>query len=188
MYCDGDIVEVNEDYRIKVELDQSSENPLDWGQGCEILTIDEYRMWRGWDKPEEPLAYVARVFHIEVRRGAWTTEQRDRAIRGYMNLTGDTREFRVYEWRGYSKGDWSTHLVLWDKETGFDQSEEWGAWRRGDVYTVVSEHRKVYTYADDPLDSIEEWEEGDSLGGCYLEDGYTAQDAAKQLDDYPEEG
>lgn len=186
MYCGGDIIEINEYYRLRIELDTDSPNPLEhWGV-CEILTIDNYRMWMGWENLEDPIAYAAREFHLPVRSGKWTEEERDRAIRGYMHMAGDTREFAVYEWRGYSKGDWATVLVLWDPETGANQSEEWGAWLRGDVYGVIEEIRKVYVNPDDPNDVFEDWEDGDSLWGCYLDEGYTAETVAKEnFKNYP---
>lgn len=189
MYCAEDIIDLDDTYRLRVEQDQWAENPLDdWG-GCEILTIDDYRMWMGWEAPDDQVAYASREFHKEVRRGKWTTEQRDRAISLALHLAGDTREFAVYEWRGYSKSDWDTNLVLWDKDEGANQSEEWGAWRRGDVYTVILEQSKIYLAEDDPDDVFEDWVEVDNIGGCYLDEGYTAEDVAKEhFDNYPREG
>lgn len=188
MYCDGDIIKVNEDYRLKVIVDNDTPSPLDDWRGCEILTIDDYRMWRGWEYPGDRVAYAAREFHMNARSGRWTVDMRDRAIRGYLHLVGDTREFEVYEWRGYSKSDWSTHLVLWDPETGANQSESWGAWRRGDVYGVIEETRTVYVNPEDPNDTYDDWSEGESIWGCYLTDEYHPRAVAEEnFTNYPKE-
>lgn len=182
MYCDGDIIQINEDYRLKVELDHDSENPLDWGWGTEIHEIDNYRIWRGWERePWDDLVNMARELHYKVRRGELTTEKRDRAIHLYMVWLGDDRNFEIRKWHGYSESDWATVLVLWDPEKGGDNVyEAWAAWRRGDVYTVVEQIRKVYVSTDDPEDVYEDWFDGDSLSGCFLEDGYTPEDVARE--------
>lgn len=183
MYCDGDIIQINDDYRLKVELDHDSESPLNWGSGCEIIEIDNYRIWRGWETPEDPLTYAAYAAQQQVRSGRWSDEQRDRAIRLFAHWLGETRSFEVQEWRGYSQSHWATVLVLWDGENGHNVYEEWAAWRRGDVYTVVEQIRKVYVSTDDPEDVFEDWFDGDCLSGCYLEDGYTPEDVAR--DNFP---
>lgn len=187
MYCDGDIIEVNENYRLTVELDHDSESPLEWGCGTEIYEIDNYRIWKGWETPNENHTYAAHLFHLKVRRGAWTPEQRDRAMHLYMLILGDTRSFEIKQWHGHSKGDWATCLVLWDAEEGSNVYEAWAAWRRGDVYIVTEQIRKVYKSVDDPDDLYEDWFDGDNLGGCYLDEGYTAEDVAKEhFESFPE--
>lgn len=184
-YCDGDIIQLNEDYRLKVTLDGDSENPLEWGWGTEILTIDEYGIhWHF--KPTSDLHNLAQAMQWNIRNKRWTPEQRDRAIHLYMVYLGDTRSFEVHEWRGYSQSDWATVLVLWDKEDGSNVYEPWASWRRGDVYTVTEEVRKVYVSPDDADDIYEDWFEGDNLSGCYLEPGYSPEDVAREnFDAYP---
>lgn len=185
-YCDGDIIQVTEDYRLKVMLDNISEDPLEWGWGTEIHEIDNYRMWRGWDGVEDGLLFAARAAVRRTRDRGWSEEQRDRAIRLYMHWLGDTRSFEVQEWRGYSKSDWATVLVLWDEKDGSNVYESWAAWRRGDVFVVAEEIRKVYVNPDDPEDIFEDWFEEDSLWGCYLDEDYTPEEVAHEhFDHYP---
>lgn len=184
---DGEIIRVNDKYRLRVEVDQDAENPLEWGWGTEIHEIDNYRIWRGWETPDDPVAKAAYCFHQKVRRREWTSEQRDRAIRGYLALCGDERSFEVREWRGYSKSDWATVLVLWDEKTGGNVYETWAAWRRGDVFTVIAEKATIYRSDEDPEDVIWDWEELESLGGCYLGDDYTAWGVAEEsFESFPE--
>lgn len=186
MYCNGDIIEINENYRLMVGLDHDSESPLEWGWGTEIIEIDNYRIWMGWEDPADPLAYAAYAAQQQVRSGRWSDEQRDRAIQLFAHWLGETRSFEVQEWRGYSKSDWATVLVIWDEDLGANVYESWAAWRRGDVYIVIEQIRKVYVAQDDPNDTYEDWFDGDVLGGCYLDEGYTAEDVAKEyFSDYP---
>lgn len=190
MYCDGDIIEVNDTYRLKIEVDNDSENPLTWGWGTEITEIDNYRIWRnGEPEPFDDLINMAQNLHYLVRRGKLTPEKRDRALHIYMVWKGDTRSFEIREWRGYSQSDWATVIVLWDAEEGSNVYESWDAWRRGDVYTVVEQELKTYGNISDVNDFYEDWFDGESLGGCYLDEGYTAEDVAKDhFDNYPKEG
>ncbi len=177
MYCDGDIIEINDTYRLMVEVDDDTESPLEWGWGTEIHEIGNYRIWRGWETPEGDLNWAAYIYHQLVRAGDWTPEQRDRAIHLYMVALGDDRAFSVEEWRGYSQSDWATCLVLWDAEEGVSVYDSWAAWRRGDVYTVVEQ---ILNEEDD------DWEDGDSIGGCYLGEGYSPEDVAREhFENYP---
>lgn len=177
MYCDGDIVEINDTYRLKIEQDHSAENPLDWDWPTEIHEIDNYRTWMGWEHPEGGVPYAAWEYHQRVRRGYWTSEQRDRAIHLYMVAVGDDRAFSVEEWRGYSKGDWATCLVLWDADEGGSVYDSWAAWRRGDVYGVTEQ---ILDEEDD------EWEDGECIWGNYFDAMYSPEDVAREhFENYP---
>lgn len=189
MYCDGDIIKVTENYHLLVETDNDSENPLEWGWGTRIHEIDNYRIWRGWeDSPENELEYMALNLHYLYRRGVLTLEKRDRAIHLYMVWLGDTRSFEIQQYQGYSQSDWATCLVLWDAEDGGNAYEAWAAWRRGDVFSVTERIRKVYVSPEDPDDVYEDWFDGENIGGCYLDDKYTAKQVAKEhFEKYPKE-
>ena len=186
MYCEGDIIQINDDYRLKVVLDDSSEDPREWGWDTDILTIDSYRIWKGWEEPQEDVAKAASEFHYRVRRGRWTTEQRDRAIHLYKMLLEDNRAFEVREFRGYSPSDWATHLVLWDDKKGSNVYDAFEAWLKGDVYGVVAQKKVVWSAEghDDEFD----WEDVDSLWGCYLDEEYTPEMVASEhFESYPED-
>lgn len=188
MYCDGDIVQVTDTYRLKVSVDNDSEDPKGWGWGTEIHEIDNYRIWRGWERePNDDLVNMAQNMHYLYRRGVLTLEKRDRAIHLYMVYQGDTRSFEIQQFQGYSQSDWATCLVLWDAEEGSNVYESWAAWRRGDVYGVIEQQLKVYKSVDDDQDLFEDWVDGDSIWGCYLDDEYTAEKTAKDhFENYPD--
>ena len=168
-------IEIDEDNRLVVYEDECTDSPLDWGWDVEMHDIDEYRIWRGWKTPKDPVAYAAYTAQQEVLRGRWTEEQRDRAIHIYKVWVGDTREFAVHEWRGYSQSDWATVLEIGEN---IGLYTAYAAWRRGDVFIVVHEKREQWTNADETAE-MDTWEPVDSLGGCYLDDNYTALDVAR---------
>lgn len=168
-------IQIDDDNRLVVYVDECSEDPREWGWEVELHDIDDYRMWRGWDKPEDPVAYAAHVAQYEVRSGRWSEEQRDRAIHIFKLWAGDDREFKVHEWRGYSRSDWATVLEIGENIGLYDA---YAAWRRGDVYIVEHQKREQFTNADETRE-LDIWEGVDSLGGCYLDDEYTAIDVAR---------
>lgn len=180
MYIE-DTINIDEDNRLVVYADEYNDSPLDWGWDVEMHEIDNYRMWRGWDKPEDTLAYAAYNFQNEVRRGAWTAEQRDRAIHLYQVLLEDTREFKVHDYRGYSQSEWATILEVGEDIGLYDT---YAAWRRGDVYIVEYQKREQFTNADETRE-MDVWDEVDSLAGCYLSEEYTAMDVAREHFDIP---
>ena len=167
-------IEIDEDNRLVVYVDDCTDSPLDWGWDVEMHDIDDYRMWRGWEQPEDALANFAREMHCRFGM-AGQPEKRDRAIHLYKVLIGDTREFKVHEWRGYSQSDWATVLEIGEN---IGLYTAYAAWRRGDVFLVVHEKREQWTNADETAE-MDTWEPVDSLGGCYLDDNYTALDVAR---------
>lgn len=59
------------------------------------------------------------------------------------------------------------------------------AWRHGDVYGVAVERLIEYVRVDTGA-TMSQWEETDSLWGCYLDDTYTARAVAAEYFDMPE--
>ncbi len=184
MYVGDEVEYLNDTQRVRVEVDAYTESPLEWGWGTEIHEIDNYRIWMSWETPEDPLAYAAYLFQQKVRSGDWTEENRDRAMHLCMMLIGDTRVFEFQGYQGYSKSDWATVLVLWDEDKGANVYEDWAAWRRGDVFTVVFEELIAKCRC---LDCGVDWVETDSMGGCYLDEDYTATVVANEYFDVKKE-
>ena len=169
-------IEIDDDNRLVVYVDEGTESPLDLGWDVEMHDIDDYRIWRGWEHPEDPVAYAAYVAQYAVRTRRWTEEQRDRAIHIFKLWAGDDRKFKVHEWRGYSESDWATVLEI-GEELGLYES--YAAWRRGDVFIVEHQKQEHWTNADETAE-MDTWEAVDSLCGCYLDDDYTALDVARE--------
>lgn len=173
-------IQIDDDNRLVVYVDEFTDDPREWGWEVELHDIDDYRMWRGWEQPDEgTVVYAAHVAHYNVRARRWTEEQRDRAIHIYKLWAGDEREFKVHEWRGYSKSDWATVLEIGEN---IGLYETYAAWRRGDVFIVEHQKREQWTNADETAE-MDTWEEVDSLSGCYLDDVYTAEVIAREYFD-----
>lgn len=170
-------IQIDEDNRLVVYVDEDTEDPREWGWGVEMHDIDDYRIWKGWEQPEDPVAYAAHVAQYNVRARLWTEEQRDRAIHIFKVWAGDDREFKVHEWRGYSQSDWATVLEVGENIGLYDA---YAAWRRGDVFIVEHQQRvRLFTEDGEPYD-MDDWEYVDSLGGCYLDDVYTAEAVGRE--------
>ena len=171
-------IQIDDDNRLVVYVDECADDPQGWGWEVELHDIDDYRMWRGWEHPDEgTVAYAAHVAHYNVRARRWTEEQRDRAIHIFKVWAGDAREFKVHEWRGYSQSDWATVLEIGEN---IGLYETYAAWRRGDVFIVEHQQRvRLYTEDGEPYDE-DDWTEVDSLCGCYLDDDYTAEVVARE--------
>lgn len=174
-------IQIDDDNRLVVYVDEFSDSPLDWGWDVEIHDIDNYNIWRGWGTPDDSVAYAAYNAQQKVRNREWTEEQRDRAIHIFKLWAGDTREFKIHDWTGYSKSDWATVLEI-GEDIGLYAS--YAAWRRGDVFIVKHQKRLEYVRRNGDEffyeDIHEEWEGVDSLAGCYLDDKYTALDVARE--------
>lgn len=80
----------------------------------------------------------------------------------------------------------TSRLVI-EQDTDAENPTTWGnhvtegddihtAWADGEVYGVILERAKVYTAEDGS--TLTNWEDSDSLWGCYLSDDYTAQTVA----------
>lgn len=170
-----DIINVDENNRLVVVYDELAENPEEWLVE-EFYDIDDYRIWKGWEHPEDPVAYAAHVAQYKVRSQRWSEEQRDRAIHIFKLWAGDDREFKVHEWRGYSQSDWATVLEIGEYIGGYDT---YAAWRRGDVYGVIHEKSQTWKHSEDDREIVT-WEHEGSLWGSYLDDEYTALDVARE--------
>jgi hypothetical protein len=79
---------------------------------------------------------------------------------------------------GKSKAEWEAAIIKGERET-------YRQWAEGEVYGVILE--RLVTWARmlddgtaDRLDTRDEWEEVESVWGCYLDDTYTAQDVANE--------
>ena len=174
-------IQINQDYRLRVVVDRYTEDPLNWGWGTEIITLDgDYTTVSDGGR----YSSVADTLYRKVRSGVWTEEQFIRAMSLCLYLNGDDRVCYVGKYRGYIQGDWGDYLVMWDPETEGDVFDVWCRWRRGDVYVVIAEQRATYVrkIGDEIFedDSLEDWHEVDSLWGNYLDDTYTAQVVAEE--------
>lgn len=93
--------------------------------------------------------------------------------------------------------DPTTRLVVFvdddaeDPRTWGNYTEEDGptmeAWRNGDVFGVEIQKLETWQNMADPTVTRQEWEPQGSLGGCYLDDNYTARTVAAEYFGIPEQ-
>ena len=87
-----------------------------------------------------------------------------------ITLTETSRLIVDYDTDAENPLTWGSHMT--------ESDETYGRWASGEVFTVTLERSKVYT-ADDG-DTVTIWSYVESLGGCYLDDNYTAQVVARE--------
>jgi len=202
---DIETIEVTDTLRLRVVIDEGPENPRGWSvltgyvnipnrgdsRIIDVLAVypDEYRIEEAHDRVRrsnprdgfistaEVVERWARVFHgmfLEYdseHGGFWFVEPKLFA-ENWPDLVLGTQE----------------HL---DKQQEVIHSEQvtYQRWADGEVYGVIAERRAEWVRIDngtvnlnDPRDTIVTWEHAASLWGCYLEDDYTAQQVALDLD------
>lgn len=109
-------------------------------------------------------------------------EKRLKAYAKYLSLNGSS--VSAVDFRGYSQGEWATGLVY---VNGADDGEtvlnhvmpSVKSWYRGDVYTLTAQTKKTYT-ADDG-ETVELWNDLETVGGYVLEYGNLDQETAENF-------
>ena len=80
-------------------------------------------------------------------------------------VDSNTRIRVEYDEKGESPMSWGDHVT--------EDGPEMDAWRAGEVYGVIVERLVTWVRPDTGAER-EEWEETDSVWGCYLDETYTA--------------
>lgn len=84
-----------------------------------------------------------------------------------------------------------THRLLVTEDESAEDPRTWGThvlengptmqrWLNGEVYNVDMQERKTWRNVENPGDTLTTWETVDSIGGCYLDDEYTARVVAEE--------
>ena len=179
MYNCGEIIQIDEDHRLRIEVDEFSESPLDWGWGDEVFCISDHRRMPGddWDHGDGSLPdFIMSMITYK----SWTWEQVERmahlwlVYNGYENKKVELREYHA----SYSR-NWGQYLVVSDKENRATIWDPFVQWLDGDVYGVILEKRTQWTNGvnDDTMDT---WDEVESLWGNYLDETYNALAVARE--------
>jgi hypothetical protein len=203
----SEIIELTETARLLVEQDADAENPRkDWDMATGFVKIGDrgdsrlarvpavhrfdrlseayYRLldtagiyftdvlFRAYVRAEAQTARWARIFyglHVEY----------DHEHGGFWFVAPE--QIKVNNEHG---GDWSS--LEKQAEVIASEQKTYRQWAEGEVYTVVLERvatfEKVTHHSDGTLEQVagSEWEVVESIGGCYLDDDYTAQVVASE--------
>lgn len=137
-------------------------NPESWGQGAKALPVD-----------------------------------RETFVRRYLRAFWGVQHASMRHHQGYSQSDWADIWVIVEGDVDTHNPDgladavwsEWDAWAKGDIYSVESQTRTLTdAMCSDPSDPDDGWEDDESIGGCYGDEGAT-DGLAEQLgvgrDDVP---
>lgn len=171
-------IPVDDDNRLVVYYDDSSgDDPRDWGWGVSVLEMN-YRYGYEVENPEGDEA--VNVFNYVIDRTADDVKA-ERAMRLWMYLSGDTRAVEFRDVRVYR--DVYNYLVFGEDSDQIDGfMDVFSRWKNGEIYLVVHQKREQWTNADE-TEEMDTWEWEDSIGGCYLDDEYTAEVVAREYFD-----
>jgi hypothetical protein len=190
-----DIIQLTETSRLGVEVDEDAVNPRTegdvWltgfvkvgGRGdSRLIDVEPVHSWPELDDAIERLLNIeeevprwAAIFHgmhVEYdaqHGGFWFV---DPAALAENWPTGEYPD-------GKTKAEWERELIAREQET-------YRQWADGEVYGVILQRQETWCRllddgTADRLDTRDEWADVESIWGCYLDDGYTAQQVA---DDY----
>lgn len=167
MYNDGEIIEINDDYRYVARYDSSyfdylSEWDVDaWG----VFSLATSRWTR--ELALDTFGVNDRLREIT----EWNREDLESAIGKALTRAGYSYKF--VNLNGGSQSIWAYVVVYWDPALMADISglvEELSAWYEGEVYWVALEQRDVYTNSRG--DTYETWDVVESVGQVIFTDTY----------------
>lgn len=176
----------NDKLRLKVEHDQDAESPLTWGWDVSITPI--YGPSAAWTQTAQPEGALAVVLEVFGRARHMGLERVNEYIRELLTQRRFDRYYEVVEYQGSTQSEWAYYFIdAVDADTG-QLWKTFERWLNGEVYQVSLEEAYEYVNIVDSADKITRWVEIDSLGGCYLEESYTALQVAQEyFADMPEE-
>jgi hypothetical protein len=188
---DLDIIEESDGYRVRLELDDSPEQPYDDG-APPIFQLDG-------DRSDYIKGYSAEAFnkqaepYLDAFRSFESTGRQLELFERYLRIFHGT--LSVQDWHvGYS-GEYAYlafDTAAWRESVGApetvaaeDYLSEVRAWAEGDVYGYIVERFREYTktYNDGRVEEGEEWELVDSCYGYYGRQ-YAEEAAREALTDH----
>ena len=146
---------------LRVTQDSDSDSPLEWGHDVVAYV---HRSGYPMTLPDcegsgDPIAYAFAYYVDNARRGEDEDNLLARAMRYARTFYADNRVAKLAGLQGYSQSDWAYIVFIGpDAETVDFIAENYEAYFRGDVWSVVSDNG--------------------GMGGIYAD---SAEDAAKQF-------
>lgn len=167
-------IQIDEDNRIVVYYDEASEDPRNWGWDVEVYELN-YRY--GYEADNSDGDPAVDVFN-QVYDRTVDLDKAMRAMRLWMYLEDDTRAVKSVGVEVYR--DTYNYLAFGESQDSIVSfMEVFSRWLQGEVYLLCHEQREQWTNADETRE-MDTWEPVDWLGGCYLDDEYTALDVARE--------
>lgn len=167
-------IQIDEDNRIVVYYDESSEDPRDWGWDVQVYELNHRYGYAADNYDGEP----ALDMFNEVYDRTVDLDKAMRAMRLWMYLEDDTRVVKSVDVPVYRYT--YNYLAFGESEEAIDSfMEVFSRWLQGEVYLLCHERREQWTNADETR-KMDTWEVVDSLGGCYLDHEYTAEVAGRE--------
>lgn len=167
-------IQIDDDNRLVVYVDEYTDDPRGWGWGVKVNEMN-YRY--GYEVQNDDYDPAVSMFNEVYDRTA-DTGKALRAMQLWMKLEDDNRVAKFVDVRVYR--DVYNYLVTGEDEDSIDGfMEVFSTWMNGEVYVVAHEKREHWTNADETAE-MDTWEWEDSLGGCYLNDEYTALEVARE--------
>lgn len=187
----SETIEEADGYRVRLELDDSPEEPYDDG-ATPIFKLDSQRSdyvggfrAEAFNKQAEPYLDAFRAFE--------STGKQVEVFERYLRIFHGS--VKVQDWHlGYSGeyGYLAFDTVAWREEVGApldrleaeDYLSEVRSWAEGDVYGYIVERNREYTktYSDGEQEEGEDWQQVDSCWGFYGRE-YAEQSARQALKD-----
>lgn len=179
----SEVLKQQDGYRVRLELDESPEQPYDDGQSPILLMT--YR--NGWHAEHvDPGTHRPRDCDADIQRAAEhfgsDFDRLEYYLRAFHGVTKveqfDTRDNDHYF--SYDDKAWRDKVGA---PEGSASLEEWQAYVEGDVYGYVIEKRVNWTADADEFDDRESWESVESCWGFYGEK-YATEEATEAFDLY----
>jgi hypothetical protein len=180
-----DIVEERDGYRVRLEYDDSGEQPYDDG-ATPILTVERSRTWGSYNVAafnSQGEEYVSAVSAILERHSIETVERYLRMFHGTVKVETFYSEGIQGWYLAFDTAHWREHVgAPVESLDGYSYLAEVRAWAEGDVYGYIVERNVAFTKT---------WESGDAEEGSewlQVQDGSCwgfygrdyAEEAAKQ--------
>lgn len=178
MYEDVKTLELDDTTRVVVYYDETAEKP-DWGNESDFPVF--YIEYLGWYKCV-PLNGSAEEYEDNINHAlsAWGRDENmlERYLKAFfgaskLDWSGVDRGQDVYSFDPAEKVEaWGLSLDDSEKRSKAldDTVETWGAWGRGEVYTLSLEKLrtgKLHWDGSDDVTDISEWEQVETVGGYY---------------------
>ena len=172
MYNDGEIIEINQDYRYAARYDSGYFDYLNewdvdtWGvfslstsQWTTELELDTFGVNNRLREITDHISH------------SWNRDDLETAIGKALNRAG--YNYKFVNLNGGSQSIWAYVVIYWDPKLMFEAKgliEELSAWYEGEVYSVALEQRDVYKNSRG--DTYETWEVVESVSRVIFTDSY----------------
>lgn len=175
-------------YRVIAEPDPYAEEPAYDDGATPILRLNflnSIGIWQAEAFNDQAKPYVNAYNRFSDSYTDWNTEE---VFERYLKIFHDTAKVQSFGLNNTRATD-STYLAFdtaeWRDKVGCtkenvakeDYLSEVRAWIEGDTYNLVLQKKVIWSADDDDYEDREEWEDVDSVGGFYGQDGL--EDSAK---------